>query len=113
MVDYDATRAILAGERAKLVRQLDELGATETGELKSGLNLGEGFADAGAITAERTELLGLAESLSTQVEDIDSALAAIAAGTYGLCSSCGLEIPPARLEARPSSTLCVTCKSKR
>lgn len=113
MVDYDATRAILARERAKLVHQLDELGATETGELKSGLNLGEGFADAGAITAERTELLGLAESLSTQVEDIDSALAAISAGTYGVCSSCGLEISPVRLEARPSSTLCVACKSKR
>ncbi len=113
MVDYDATRAILAQERAKLVHQLDELGATETGELKSGLNLGEGFADAGAITAERTELLGLAESLSTQVEEVDSALSAISAGTYGVCSSCGQEISPARLEARPSSTLCVACKSKR
>ena len=113
MVDFDEARAGLAKERTKLVHQLAELGATETGELRSGLNLGEGFADAGAITAERTELLGLADALAKQVAEIDQAVAAIEAGTYGVCSSCGQDIPPARLEARPSSTLCVSCKSKR
>ncbi len=113
MVDFDEAWAELAKERTKLVHQLAELGATETGELRSGLNLGEGFADAGAITAERTELLGLADALATQVEEIDEAVAAIEAGTYGVCSSCGQDIPAARLEARPSSTLCVSCKSKR
>jgi DnaK suppressor protein len=113
MVDFDEARAELARERTKLVHQLAELGATETGELRSGLNLGEGFADAGAITAERTELLGLADALAKQVTEIDEAVAAIEAGTYGVCSSCGQDIPAARLEARPSSTLCVSCKSKR
>ena len=113
MVDYEAARAALAAERAKLVHQLDELGATETGELRSGLNLGEGFADAGAITAERTELLGLAEALATQVSEMDAAAKAIDQGTYGVCAKCGQDIPPARLEARPSALLCVTCKSQR
>lgn len=112
MVDYDAVRAVLVQERAKLVRQLTDMGATESGELRSGLNLGEGFADAGAITAERTELLGLADALAKQVVEIDSAMAAIEAGTYGVCAGCGQDIPANRLEARPSSQLCVTCKSK-
>ena len=113
MVDYDAARALLGKEREKLVHQLEELGATEDGELRSGLNLGEGFADAGAITAERTELLGLADALAIQVSEIDAAVAAIDDGSYGTCAVCGQEIPAARLEARPSSRLCVGCKSNR
>ncbi len=113
MLNFDEARVALAQERAKTVHQLEELGATETGELRSDLNLGEGFADAGAITAERTELLGLADALAKQVAEIDSAVEAIDDGTYGVCESCGQDIPAARLEARPSSTLCVTCKSKR
>lgn len=113
MVDVKAAKVSLLEERAKLVHQLDELGATETGELRSGLNLGEGFADAGAITAERTELLGLADALATQVSEVDAALSAIQDGTYGVCQSCGQDIPAARIEARPSSLLCVDCKSQR
>lgn len=109
----DAVKVVLSEEREKLVHQLDELGATETGELRSGLNLGEGFADAGAITAERTELLGLAEVLSIQVSEVDAAFEAIEDGTYGVCKSCGKEIPAARIEARPTSLLCVDCKSQR
>lgn len=113
MANTDEIRAVLDAERAKLVHQLEELGATEKGELRLGLNLGEGFADAGAVTAERTELLGLAEVLATQVSEVDAAVAAIDDGTYGVCQSCGNPIPEARLQARPTSLLCVDCKSRR
>lgn len=113
MTDLDGARRALNEEREKLVHQLDELGATEKGELKSGLDLGESFADAGAATAERTELLGLAESLAGQVSEIDEALGAIEDGSYGICASCGTDIAPARLEARPASRLCVDCKANR
>lgn len=110
---YEQAREALLSERAKLISQLEELGATEDGELKTGLGLAREFADAGAATAERTELLGLADSLSRQVQEVDAAMESIDAGTYGTCASCGEAIPPARLEARPSSLLCVSCKSSR
>ncbi len=114
MVDIDAARTALRAERDKLAHQLDELGATEQGELRSsGLSLSKDFADAGAATAERTELLGLAGQLAMQLTEVDEALASIDAGTYGICSSCGIEIPAARLEARPASLLCVECKSNQ
>ena len=112
-MDFDGARTALNEEREKLVRQLDELGATETGDLRSDLEFGDGFADAGAATAERTEVLGLVETLKGALNSVDKALVQIDNGTDGFCDSCGQPIPPERLEARPSSVLCVDCKSKR
>jgi RNA polymerase-binding transcription factor DksA len=56
--------------------------------------------------------MGVVDALRVQVEGIDAALARIEEGTYGTCASCGDEIGAARLEFRPSSILCVSCKSK-
>lgn len=111
-LDIARAEEALRQERARLVHQLDELGAAESGDLRSDLDFGDSFADAAAVTAERTEILGLVDSLKGQLDDIDAALAQIQAGSYGSCTSCGNEIAPARLEFRPASILCVTCKSK-
>lgn len=111
-MNLDAIRRTLHDERAALCHQLEELGATEEGELRSDLEFSDSFADAGAATAERTEVIGLARSLANQVKMIDRALAKIDEGTYGICDSCGKPISEARLEARPESVLCVDCKSR-
>ncbi|MDP9493878.1 MAG: TraR/DksA C4-type zinc finger protein [Actinomycetota bacterium] len=110
--DIVSAEKALRVERAHLVHQLAELGAAETGDLRSDIDFGGSFADAAAVTAERTEVLGLVESLKTQLDNVDRALAHIEAGTYGICDNCGNEIDPARLEFRPESILCVDCKSK-
>lgn len=112
-IDITRARAALEAERDRLIHQLQELGATESGELRTDVEFGDGFADAGAATAERTELLGLVDTLKSQLEGVEAALARIERGTYGLCVTCGQEIPPARLEARPESISCVDCKSRR
>ena len=39
-----------------------------------------------------------------------AALAAIEAGTYGICVDCGAEIPEGRLRALPDSVRCVPCQ---
>ena len=38
-------------------------------------------------------------------------LARIEAHDYGYCESCGVEIGLKRLEARPTATLCIDCKT--
>jgi RNA polymerase-binding protein DksA len=43
------------------------------------------------------------------IEEIDSALARIAAGAYGVCVGCGRRIGFARLQAMPAATLCADC----
>ncbi len=111
--DAESIRSELVAEREKLVHQLDELGATETGDLRSDVDYGDGFADAAAATAERTERLGLVDSLKTMLDDVDAALARFDAGKYGICENCGDAISAARLEARPASRWCVDCKSKK
>ncbi|MFW2339175.1 MAG: TraR/DksA family transcriptional regulator [Acidimicrobiia bacterium] len=111
-INYDAAKTVLSEERTKLVHQLDELGATESGDLRSDVQFGDGFADAGAATAERTEVIGLVESLKRNLDSVDVALEKLEAGTYGICATCGNQIGAARMEARPTSVRCMDCKSR-
>ncbi len=110
-IDRAAASRSLQDERASLIHQLSELGASENGDLTGEMDFGDAFADAGAATAERTETLGIIENLAHQLADVKTALAHIDAGTYGICDKCGNEIGAARLEFRPASVLCVDCKS--
>ena len=112
LMNIDTAAAELKAEREKLVHQLQELGANETGELTGDVDYGEGFADAAAATAERSEVLGIVENLMSMLNDVDAALTKVEEGTYGVCESCGKQIGADRLEFRPTSTRCVDCKSK-
>ncbi len=108
---FDAEKT-LRDERANLVHQLSELGANEDGELRDDVSYGEGFADAAAATAERTEVIGLVKSVKTMLGNVDAALERVAEGTYGTCAECGKKIGQARIEFRPESIYCVDCKTK-
>jgi DnaK suppressor protein len=44
------------------------------------------------------------------IKKVDEALKRIEEGTFGLCEKCEEDIELRRLEARPTATLCVTCK---
>ena len=115
MTDIDLTqaKAELISHRHGLVHQLNELGATESGELRRGLNQGDGFSDAPAVTAERTERLGVILTLKKRLDSVDRALSRVETGQYGSCMRCGKQINAARLEFRPESVYCVSCKSAR
>ena len=45
------------------------------------------------------------------IKKIDETIARIEANEYGFCDSCGVEIGLKRLEARPTATLCIDCKT--
>ena len=45
------------------------------------------------------------------IKKIDETLARIHDGEYGYCDSCGVEIGLKRLEARPTATMCIDCKT--
>ncbi len=45
------------------------------------------------------------------IKKIDESLLAVKAGDYGFCESCGAEIGIRRLEARPTATQCIDCKT--
>ena len=45
------------------------------------------------------------------LKKIEETLTQIESGDYGYCESCGVEIGIRRLEARPTASLCIDCKT--
>ncbi len=45
------------------------------------------------------------------IKKIDEAMNEVDTGEYGYCETCGVEIGIRRLEARPTATQCIDCKS--
>jgi DnaK suppressor protein len=47
------------------------------------------------------------------IRKVEEALKRIEEGTFGECEDCGEDIELRRLEARPTATLCVSCKEEQ
>ncbi len=45
------------------------------------------------------------------IKKIEETISHIQSGDYGYCSGCGVDIGIKRLEARPTATLCIDCKT--
>ena len=45
------------------------------------------------------------------IRKIEDSIGRLEVGNYGFCDSCGVEIGLRRLEARPTATLCLDCKT--
>jgi len=45
------------------------------------------------------------------LKKINESLDILEAGDYGFCENCGIDIGLKRLEARPTATLCIDCKT--
>jgi RNA polymerase-binding protein DksA len=93
----------LEEERVSLERLLKQQGLGE-------VDVDEGFADSAQATAERSELIAVEEQHESLHKEIMAALARIEDGSYGECQNCGSEIPAERLDAVPTTALCVSCK---
>ena len=68
----------------------------------------------GADRAAELETLEVDASITASehrlAAKIRHALERIGKGIYGLCESCGTGIPTARLDAKPSVSLCLACQ---
>jgi RNA polymerase-binding protein DksA len=108
----DSLRHRLDDERQNVVSQLTDMGVDpETGAPRS-VEFEQGFADSGQATAEKAKILSFAEGLVETLHEVDAALDRISKGTYGRCESCGAEIPPERMDARPVARLCLDCQQR-
>jgi DnaK suppressor protein len=75
--------------------------------------------DAGGDSADRAstsvdkDLLAETQARDAKaLQDIDGALAKIAAGSYGVCEECGCVIGQKRLEYLPNAAYCIDCQEK-
>jgi DnaK suppressor protein len=62
-----------------------------------------------AGSPEAHALLHLAVAARRKLEDVEEALARLAAGNFGRCEQCGSEIPPGLLALIPEARYCPRC----
>jgi DnaK suppressor protein len=111
----DEQRQALLAERETYRSQAETLRAEaeslalerEPGDVQFDEESGEG----GTVAVDRERDLQLSAQAMAAIEEIDLALAAVEAKTYGACERCGQPIPKARLRALPFARLCIACKS--
>ncbi|WP_141585533.1 TraR/DksA C4-type zinc finger protein [Actinomadura sp. WMMA1423] len=106
------TREVLEGERERTlaaVRALerDREGIVESARLSAVDD--EHDPEGATLGFERAHVEALLASARGRLDDLDRALERLAAGTYGVCTSCGGPVGAGRLEARPAAALCISC----
>jgi DnaK suppressor protein len=107
-------RAELEAEAAELRVETDHAEAAIAGLLGDCVTeAGDDEADASSKLYEREHELAISNNARDLLNQTEHALARIAAGTYGVCESCGKAIGKARLLAFPRATLCVACKQRQ
>ncbi len=104
-------RALLEDKRAELLSRIDQFGATPA-EM-SNLSFGKRIGDGTTYAVERMTGAFQARTLYETVKEIAQALARLDDGSYGVCQSCGRQIPAERLQAVPWAALCVPCSGRR
>ena len=112
--NFNLLRSRLESEQKRLTEQLDQLEASvrPTEERREGSPFGKREEEA-AETLELENRLALEKRIKDQLAAVEHALHKFEEGTYGLCEGCGQPIDPARLEALPQASLCLSCKAKQ
>jgi len=108
--DLDEIRKKLMVERERIlsnaVKTMDNITNPNLDDLND-----EG--DVASSEASQTLNLRLRDREAMLLAKVDKTLKKIDEGLYGICESCGAEIHPQRLKARPVATLCIRCKQEQ
>ena len=116
-IDTEHFRDALLEERQRVEHALTTLREEHPGSLDDEVEevaatADNHLADTASATLGREIDYTLGDNAEQVMSEIDAALQRIEDGTYGVCASCGREIPSARLEANPWASLCIDCKRK-
>ena len=107
-------RAVLAAERASTLQRLAALEREFAGIAESSAGADDEHDPEGATIAfEREHVAALAGQARQHLAEIDAAVRRLADGSYSRCEICGQPIGEARLAARPMTTTCIRCASRR
>lgn len=115
------TRRKPGGSAAERIDQLREMLESKRQELLAKaaersrvfeINAHGDLVDQSTDLSERELRMGMAEHDREMLAAIDEALGKIRSGGYGICGSCGIEIPLERLMAIPTAAFCVPCQER-
>jgi DnaK suppressor protein len=103
----DRTRRLLTDELDRIaIRLHSEAEVPMTG------GVGGDFLDVAQGVEHQEQARLNASRLVDRARRLQNALTRVSDGEYGLCSECGLPIPPRRLLAVPDAVTCVACQSQ-
>jgi len=116
-LELEKYRERLEQERQELQDKLQRIEDRTAGRDRlnsdtAGEDFDEPGGDAAQETLERSQSMAIGENLRDMLENISIAIAKVEDGTYGICASCGKDIPKARLEIMPAATMCTTCRAR-
>lgn len=94
---------VLTAEELRRQREILTTPQADQGSIGFGKRIGDGTA----MAIDRMHAVTTHDALGAKLAEVEHVLARLDAGSYGICETCGQEIPAGRLEARPWSTRCV------
>ncbi|MCK5491108.1 MAG: TraR/DksA family transcriptional regulator [Candidatus Pacebacteria bacterium] len=106
----------LIEKKKSIIAQLQKF-ATKNKKIKDDYktdfpNLGD-HADENAVeVSDYTSKLSVEHDLESELKNIEGALKKTSENSYGICSVCGEQINPKRLEVMPEANLCIKCSEK-
>lgn len=106
-LDLEAIRRDLEASRDLMRERLGVLGRRP--ERGSALGFGKRVGDGTTEAVARLTDIGVGESLERMLARTERALAKLDGGSYGICDTCGDQIPPGRLQALPDAVFCLRC----
>ena len=109
---FNILRSRLESELKRLNEELEQLiaGVRPADERREGSPFGKREEEA-TETLELEKRIALEKRIRSELAGVEHALHKFEQETYGLCDSCGQPIDPARLEALPQASLCLSCKA--
>jgi RNA polymerase-binding protein DksA len=116
-IDTDHFRQKLLDERQRVVDVIAYLHEENPGtigdETQEAGGIDNHLGDTATVTVDREIDYTLEENSEHVLAEIDAALKRIEDGTFGICTNCGKEIEPERLEFLPYATLCIDDKRRQ
>jgi DnaK suppressor protein len=103
-VNLETYRKLLLEKREELIKRLYERRSQMAGEREPG--------DEGAFALQDVIKELAATNMEREIRtlsEVELSLRMLESGQYGMCGSCGDEIPTARLQALPWTRICVVC----
>ena len=115
--ELESFRKVLLNLRARLRGDLDQmtdeaLRRTQSEASGNLSNVPLHMADLGTENYDQEFTLGLIESEQATLEQVQSALGRLNAGTFGKCEECHEPIAKPRLQALPYTRHCIQCARK-
>jgi RNA polymerase-binding protein DksA len=112
--DRDYFKQILKEKRNEIRNDLGVLEShsmnNTAAESSGDLIYSDHMSDLGSASMEREKAFMFASRDGAYLGQVDQAIQRLEDGTYGICRVCKIEILKARLEAVPTTKICVSCK---